>query len=201
MDLTADIAGHEQVFLDLEFQASAPYTSFVFSSTEQALEVRRYLWDKNLCEFSPPYGQLLWDADQPLGLLAVLSGKELGARRLKAALALTRSEILERDPSLGVRLQLAGRALLKLLPDDLYISRVATVPAARGRGVGTRLMQEAERVARDRGSPRLALEVSPTSAAAVQLYRRSGFAEIDAKQVVDPVTHKSLHYLHLVKTL
>jgi ribosomal protein S18 acetylase RimI-like enzyme len=201
MKLTADVAAHEQVFLALEFQASEPYTSFVFSSPEQAMEVRRYLWDKNLCEFSPPYGRLLCDAGQPLGLLAVLSGKELGARRLKAALALTHSDFLKADSSLGRRLQLAGRALLKLLPDDLYISRVATVPAVRGRGIGTQLMQEAEKEARERGCSRLALEVSPASTAAVQLYRRSGFEQIDSKQVIDPPTNKSLHYLHLAKPL
>jgi ribosomal protein S18 acetylase RimI-like enzyme len=201
MDLTADISGHAQVFLDLEFQASAPYTSFVFSSPEQALEVRQYLLEKKLCEFSPPYGRLLCDAGQPLGMLAVLSGKELGGRRLKAAHALTRSDFLERDPGLGARLQLAGRTLLKLLPDDLYISRVATVPAARGRGIGTRLIQEAEREARGRGCHRLVLEVSPTSTAAVQLYQRTGFEQIDSKQVVDPLTQRSLHYLHLVKHL
>jgi ribosomal protein S18 acetylase RimI-like enzyme len=201
MELTTELAAYEQVFLDLEFQASAPYTSFVFSTTEQALEVRQFLLGKNLGEFSPPYGRLLCDAGQPLGMLAVLSGKELGARRLKAAHALSRSAFLERDPSLAGRLQLAGRTLLKVLPDDLYISRVATVSAARGRGIGRHLIEEAEREARGRGCQRLVLEVSPASTAAVQLYRRTGFEQIDSKQVLDPLTGRSLHYLHLVKTL
>jgi GNAT superfamily N-acetyltransferase len=62
-------------------------------------------------------------------------------------------------------------------------------------------MQEAEKEARERGCSRLALEVSPASTAAVQLYRRSGFEQIDSKQVIDPPTNKSLHYLHLAKPL
>ena len=32
MQLTPDIAGDEQALLDLEFRASEPYTTFVFSS-------------------------------------------------------------------------------------------------------------------------------------------------------------------------
>ena len=41
MDLTAQVGDDEQTLLDLEFLASEPYTSFVYSSTDQALRVRR----------------------------------------------------------------------------------------------------------------------------------------------------------------
>jgi ribosomal protein S18 acetylase RimI-like enzyme len=201
MDVTADIAGDEQALLDLEFEASAPYTGFVFSTTEQALEVRQYLFDRNLCEFSPPYARLARDGAQTLGLLAVLRGADLTRCRLKAGLALTRSEFLSRDPAMATRLHLAGQALLKLKPEDFYISRVATAPAARGRGTGAYLLSEAEREARGLGYPRIVLEVSPTSTAAVQLYRRAGYVQFDARQVADSRSGRTLSYLHLAKTL
>jgi GNAT superfamily N-acetyltransferase len=199
MDLTPLVGSDEQTLLDLEFVASEPYTTFVFSSTDQALRLRRYLYNKNLCEFSPPYGRLLRDQGRAVGLLAVLDGGELTRCRLKATFALTKSGLLAEDPGLEARLHLAGQTLLKLRPDDLYISRVAA--AERGRGLGSYLVGCAEQEARARGCPRVALEVSPLSIAAVQLYHRQGYQEIDAREVHDPLTGRSLHYLHLAKVL
>jgi ribosomal protein S18 acetylase RimI-like enzyme len=202
MQLTADIAGDEQALLDLEFIASEPYTRFVFSSTGQALSVRQYLFERNLCEFSPPYGRLLRDdSGQPVGLLAMLSGAELTRCRLKATLALTRSEFLTCDLQLAARLQLAGQTLLKVLPEDCYISRVAAAEASRGQGIGAHLLREAEDEARRRGCPRIVLEVSPASSAALRLYRRALYEQIDSREVTDPHSGRSLQYLHLAKTL
>ena len=201
MELTSEVGGDEQTLLELEFLASEPYTSFVFSTTEQALAIRQYLYDRNLCEFSPPYGRLLRDGGQPVGLLATLDGAELTRCRLKATMALTKSGLLAEDPGLAARLQLAGQTLLKLRPDDFYISRVASAEGQRGRGIGSYLVRWAEQEGRARGCPRLVLEVSPRSAAAVQLYRREGYDEIDSRQVHDPRTGRSLHYLHLAKQL
>ena len=199
MDLTPHVGGDEQTLLDLEFVASQPYTSFAFSSTDQALRVRRYLYERNLCEFSPPYGRLLRDQGRAVGLLAVLDGAELTRCRLKATLALTKSGLLADDPGLGARLHLAGQTLLKLRPDDFYISRVAA--AERGRGLGSHLVRCAADEARARGCPRVVLEVSPLSVAAVQLYRREGYQEIDAREVQDPLTGRSLRYLHMAKAV
>jgi ribosomal protein S18 acetylase RimI-like enzyme len=202
MRLTTDIAGDQQALLDLEFIASEPYNTFVFSLTQQALAVRQYLFERNLCEFSPPYGRLLRDdAGQPAGLLAALPGAELTKCRLKAALALTKSEFLTRDPQMAARLQLAGQSLIKVLPGEYYISRVAAAAASRGRGIGAQLLREAENEARGLGCPRIVLEVSPLSTAALRLYHRALYQQIDSREVTDPHTGRSLHYLHLAKAL
>ena len=55
------------------------------------------------------------------------------------------------------------------------IKRLYVREAARGRGVGTALMAEAEAQARDIGLTRLKLETGPALAAAVGLYRRIGY--------------------------
>lgn len=201
MDLSPRLGADEQTLLELEFVASEPYTRFVYSSTDQALRIRRYLYDKNLCEFSAPYGKLLRDEGRAVGLLAVLDGAELTRCRLKATLALTKSGLLAEDPALGPRLQLAGQTLLKLNPDDFYISRVASAEGERGRGLGRFLVRSAEEEARARGCPRIVLEVSPQSTAARQLYHRSGYQQIDSRSVTDPLSGRSLEYLHLSKTL
>jgi ribosomal protein S18 acetylase RimI-like enzyme len=201
MDLSPSVGGDEQALLDLEFLASEPYTAFVFSSTEQALRIRRYLYERDLCEFSPPYGRLLRDQGRVVGLLAILDGAELTRCRLKATIALAKSGLLAEDPALGARLQLAGQTLLKLRPDDFYISRVAAADSERRRGLGSHLVRRAEHEARARGCPRVALEVSPVSTAAIRLYSREGYQEIDAREAHDPLTGRSLRYLHLAKTL
>lgn len=52
--------------------------------------------------------------------------------------------------------------------------------AARGLGVGRRLLQELERHARDAGVAVLRLETNHALTEAIALYRRSGYVEVDA---------------------
>jgi RimJ/RimL family protein N-acetyltransferase len=54
---------------------------------------------------------------------------------------------------------------------------IAVGEAWRGRGVGSALMQEAIRWARQMGVEKLALSVYPDNAAAREMYRRFGFVE------------------------
>ena len=63
------------------------------------------------------------------------------------------------------------------------------------------MLKQAEDTARELGCPRLVLEVSPVSAAAVRLYQRAGLVEVDARRVADAATGRTLEYLHLVKLL
>ena len=201
MELTADIVADEDRFLELEACASQPYTDFVFTTAEQAARVRTYLFQRGLSEFSPPYGRLLRDGGRTVGMLAVLTGAELSRCRLKAGMTLAKSQFLQEDPHLGPRLQLAGQTLLKVLPDDFYISRIATVQHERGRGVGSHLLRQAETEAIARACPRIVLEVSPRSTAALHLYQSGGFRQIDSRRVTDPRSGRSLEYLHLSKLL
>lgn len=56
---------------------------------------------------------------------------------------------------------------------------LATAPGARGRGVGTSLVQAGARCAIERGCDRLRLEVRATNDAAITLYKRAGFLGVD----------------------
>lgn len=55
---------------------------------------------------------------------------------------------------------------------------IAAAPAARGRGIGARLLAAAEDAARARGCRTLRLEVRVDNDAAVALYERSGYRRI-----------------------
>ncbi len=53
---------------------------------------------------------------------------------------------------------------------------VAVLPACRGQGVGQRMLERVEQIARARGACKLTLEVLSGNRSAIRLYERSGFA-------------------------
>lgn len=53
-------------------------------------------------------------------------------------------------------------------------------PEARGLGVGRRLLEELERLARDRGAAAVRLETNRALTEAIALYRRTGYVEVEA---------------------
>jgi putative acetyltransferase len=69
-------------------------------------------------------------------------------------------------------------ALRRLDQETGEIKRMYVAPAARGGGVGARILDELERHARALGLRRLVLETGERQASAVRLYARAGFARI-----------------------
>jgi ribosomal protein S18 acetylase RimI-like enzyme len=71
--------------------------------------------------------------------------------------------------------------MLVELPDEVtavpqaFVAFMAVKPAERGRGVGARLLAEAEGEAKRRGLPYMALMVTEENAPARRLYERCGF--------------------------
>ncbi len=68
--------------------------------------------------------------------------------------------------------------LENLVPEAWYLNVIATLPAFRGLGHGSRLMAQAQRMACAGGHSRIALVVSDASTPAIRLYERSGFNEL-----------------------
>ena len=78
-----------------------------------------------------------------------------------------------------------GRAgfliLLDMLPDEVtmtpqaFVAYMAVEPERRRRGIGRALLNEAERVARERGLPAIAMMVTEGNGPALELYTSSGF--------------------------
>lgn len=72
--------------------------------------------------------------------------------------------------------------LLDTMPDEVtlspqaFVAYMAVEPAARKRGVGTALLDGAERFAREHNLPVLAMMVTEENAPAVRLYERAGFS-------------------------
>lgn len=92
---------------------------------------------------------------------------------------------LTRSPSIQIHLALTGRepagyAMVNLRRNSTVarLYSIATLPTARGLGLGRRLMDACERGARLRGCDRLRLEVRTRNHAAIGLYERLGYQRI-----------------------
>jgi ribosomal protein S18 acetylase RimI-like enzyme len=109
------------------------------------------------------------------GALVGVLGVRFGPRsfyRPEAAVFLRRLGPLRGLVALAV---FAGMASVHRRPDELYIDALAVAGEWRGRGIGSRLLAEAEAWAREQGLAGLRLDVVDTNPRARLLYTRCGF--------------------------
>jgi len=79
------------------------------------------------------------------------------------------------------------------LADELYIDTVCIDPAFRGKGIGTKLFEYAEEVAKQVNSAKLSLNVETEKEPAIRLYKRLGY------EIVSPWTIIGEPFHHMVK--
>ena len=80
------------------------------------------------------------------------------------------------DEPIGVAVSFLGFSTFAARP-LLNLHDLAVTPAARGRGVGRKLLEALESVARERGCCKLTLEVLEKNRRAKRLYEEFGFAQ------------------------
>jgi len=73
--------------------------------------------------------------------------------------------------------KLAGYICPMVVLDEGHILNVAVRAESRGTGIGKLLMKRALRECRERGAAFVSLEVRPSNASAIALYRKLGFEE------------------------
>ena len=66
-----------------------------------------------------------------------------------------------------------------------YVNILGVYPEFRGQGLGTRLLDHADRLGRDAGSDGIALIVASGNLSAHRLYRRWGYREVARKRALD----------------
>lgn len=79
------------------------------------------------------------------------------------------------QPGVAAHVEADGFILIRVAADEAEILTLAVRPAARRRGLASRLVEAAERQAADAGAERLFLEVAEDNTAARGLYDRLGF--------------------------
>ena len=83
-------------------------------------------------------------------------------------------------PAMFVPLQ----ELENLAPGTWYVNVLAVLPEHRGRGLGRRLLELADAVAREAGCRELSIIVSDANARAIRLYERVGYRRRDERPMV-----------------
>lgn len=71
--------------------------------------------------------------------------------------------------------EVAGYVGIWVVFEDAHITNVAVGPNFRRMGMGNALMQEAEKVAREKRAVRILLEVRPSNESALNLYKNQGY--------------------------
>lgn len=69
-------------------------------------------------------------------------------------------------------------------PHSLFVAELCCLEEARGKGLGTRLLNQAKREALSLGLPRVTLRVFSENTGAIRLYERSGFHMVDQRVVI-----------------
>lgn len=71
--------------------------------------------------------------------------------------------------------QVVGYAGMWLILDEAHVTNVALLPAYRGHGLGSKLMEALCEMAKTVGARRMTLEVRPSNLAAQRMYGKLGF--------------------------
>ena len=74
--------------------------------------------------------------------------------------------------------RVAGYGLMSIAAGEAHVLNLCVDPARQRHGLGRRLLDHLLRLAAQRGARTVYLEVRPSNAAALELYRRAGFGEI-----------------------
>ena len=116
------------------------------------------------------------DVDALLALEAQFPGDRLSRRQMRAHVANPRARLRV----LRVAAVLTGYALVfvRAGSDISRLYSIAVDPVWRGRGLGLRLLRDAERQARSTGARRLRLEVRADNPAAIALYEGRGYRRV-----------------------
>ena len=75
-----------------------------------------------------------------------------------------------------------GYAIMSISADEAHLLNLCLDPRLQGRGLGARLLDHMTELARDRRVAVIYLEVRPSNAAALALYRRAGFSRIGVRK-------------------
>ncbi len=79
------------------------------------------------------------------------------------------------DPTPGNTSSVIAYICLRLTAGEMSVLKIAVAPTWRGRGIGTWLLSRALDLALEKGATISYLEVRPSNAAAIGLYRKLGF--------------------------
>ena len=131
----------------------------------------------------------LSDTDNDLSIkntvLVESEGMSIGAMTSYREKCISPSELASTPTLLPVELDKALQPYRELCdPNSLFVAEICFLPEARGKGLGTRLLQHAVNCAIEQKLPRVTLRVFSINTGALRLYERFGFRIVDQRDVL-----------------
>lgn len=78
--------------------------------------------------------------------------------------------------------KILGYLGMKPILDEGYISNVAVTSSARGKGIGSALLEKLTSYAKENGIKTISLEVRPSNAPAIALYEKFGYKQVGRRK-------------------
>lgn len=132
------------------------------------------------------------------GMLFSFPGREFARRELSIGVELFKMcNLLEM-----VRLSMRALSIangIETMRDEYYLANMAVLPEYQGRGIGTRLLANAEEKAKQVGIEKCSLIVDTENPSARRLYERFGYQVVFTKTYPGPAEDAHAGYYRLVK--
>jgi hypothetical protein len=186
-------------YLQLEFEASAPYYDFVYQDESEARRAQMILWNARAGEWTPPHGHAIMLGGQFVGLIGGIMAAELKRVRLGATLALGRAGVLSEDRAR--RMQKAAKAFVQPEGDDFYYGQVGITAAVRKSGMIVDLFELIRGYAEACGARRCVFQADADSPRLIAFYERTEHERIGEGEATDPSTGRRLNYVHFAMDL
>jgi GNAT superfamily N-acetyltransferase len=158
--------------------ASSPYLPWLLGGVEATRRLVLGQLRQPVSELSADASYVLLENGRCLGGFVAFAGSALGTARRADVRAIVRGAQAVDRKALSQRLELARDMFLPVPSDCFYLSRIGVLEEARGRGLGTRLMDEYLQIGSRNGFRRFRLDISDGNAAAAALCARHRFASM-----------------------
>jgi GNAT superfamily N-acetyltransferase len=192
MDLLVRPARPEDPCVPLLFESAKPYYTAYAGSEQRALAMLEAVYGRRGHAASFERCHVAVAGERVVGLVAGFPVPE-GDRLSRRFVRLTFLRLPPwRWPRTLRHLHAAGGLAPHPPLDAYYVDALAVDVAFRRRGIAQRLLQEAERLARDTGMRRLALDTGLQNAPARALYEACGFGQREIRRAPDDSTARAL---------
>nr|WP_285835450.1 GNAT family N-acetyltransferase [Staphylococcus capitis] len=148
------------------------------TSNERLNKQLQHLWQKKGNRFSHDISYVAKEEGQVLGAITCTS-----LVKLEKSMCQTVIEIIKMKKLKSLKIILSNLKKIYVLitmdegeKDEFHVSMLATLPEARGKGVGTKLLKFAEHLAINNGFDKLSLTVVQDNKKALSVYKKFGFS-------------------------
>lgn len=177
LDEVAAPHSHALATLEWMLEAGQPYFDWFFGSREAASSIVREWSRRPSSEIALRRVRLVTAADGAVvGGFIAMAGRELRRARMADAAALAASPAVRGREGVLERLRDSRELFRAPGPDEFYLSKMAVLPAFRGRGHGRSIVEAYLDTGRRHGHNRFSLDVAAGNCRARALYENAGFA-------------------------